>query len=312
MSKVNQVTNADGNVYLVNETQDTSSTSGTVFNQIFNGFQIDNSLDDIFNAAAEKYNLNVNFLKAVAQAESGFDAEAVSYCGAQGIMQLMPSTSEWLGVENPFDPVQNIDGGARLLASLMDSYEGNATLALAAYNAGSGNVEKYGGVPPFEETQRYIEKINEILGGALEKDSKTLEVTGSTDFSRGSNISVPNISVSSEQEPLISYDEYLYVINTYKEYLSEIFSRISQDFNDNSSLKLYNIVKGSSEQENIISEGVSKVVHEDKTIVYDQQALNINMLNDNSVERILKNDAQSLYQAQTSMISPLVVKLLDL
>lgn len=121
-------------------------------------------LEDIFRRASEKYNVPVNLLKAVAKVESGFKANAVSRCGAQGIMQLMPSTAASLGVQNAFDPEQNIMGGAKYLRWMLDRYDGDTELALAAYNAGSGNVAKYGGVPPFKETRSYVAKVMSYAG----------------------------------------------------------------------------------------------------------------------------------------------------
>jgi len=90
-------------------------------------------------------------------------------------MQLMPATAESLGVEDPYDARQNITGGAKMLGYLLADYNGDVTLALAAYNAGSGAVRKYGGVPPYSETENYIRKINDILGGALDNDSTTVD-----------------------------------------------------------------------------------------------------------------------------------------
>ncbi|HHV08904.1 MAG TPA: lytic transglycosylase domain-containing protein [Clostridiales bacterium] len=122
------------------------------------------SLAEIFDAAAEKYNIPSNLLKAIGKAESDFNASAVSRCGAQGVMQLMPATAKELGVSNAFDAEQNIMGGAKYIAGLLEKYEGNTKLALAAYNAGSGNVKKYNGIPPFEETQNYVKKVMNYFG----------------------------------------------------------------------------------------------------------------------------------------------------
>lgn len=109
--------------------------------------------------AAEKYELPLWFLRAVICAESSFDPDALSSCGAIGLMQLMPDTAQWLGVIDPTDPFENIDGGARYLGKLIKYFDGDLVLALAGYNAGSGNVRKYKGIPPFEETENYVKKI---------------------------------------------------------------------------------------------------------------------------------------------------------
>lgn len=154
---VDSVNMLDGNVYLVSQGDNIKPAGATDFDNVINNISSGSeSLDDIFNEVSNEYGVNVNLLKAVAKAESDFDTEAVSYCGAQGIMQLMPTTAESLGVEDPFDARQNITGGAKMLAYLLDDYNGNVTLALAAYNAGSGSVSKYGGVPPYKETLGYI------------------------------------------------------------------------------------------------------------------------------------------------------------
>lgn len=108
---------------------------------------------------AARYNLDTELVLRVIEAESGGNPRAVSPKGAMGLMQLMPETARALGVSDPFDPVQNIEGGVRYLSHLLQRFGGDLRLALAAYNAGPGRVQQYGGVPPFPETQRYLERI---------------------------------------------------------------------------------------------------------------------------------------------------------
>jgi soluble lytic murein transglycosylase-like protein len=117
-------------------------------------------IESCIHNAAQKYNLPANLLRGVIRAESNFQVKAVSHAGAQGLMQLMPGTAKELGVDNPFDIEQNIDGGARYLRKMLDSFGGDIKVALAAYNAGPGAVEKYGGnVPPYQETEQYINRV---------------------------------------------------------------------------------------------------------------------------------------------------------
>ena len=108
---------------------------------------------------ASQYGIDSKLILAVIRNESCFDRSAVSSAGAQGLMQLMPATARWLGVTDSFSPDQNIRGGTKYLSDLVKRYDNNIKMALAAYNAGPGAVAKYGGVPPYAETQKYIEKV---------------------------------------------------------------------------------------------------------------------------------------------------------
>ena len=115
--------------------------------------------DETIIQAARRFDVDAALVSAVIKAESDYNPQVVSNKGAQGLMQLMPATAARFGVTNSFDPVANIYGGTRYLSWLLKTFDGNADLAVAAYNAGEGNVWKYKGVPPFRETRSYIEKI---------------------------------------------------------------------------------------------------------------------------------------------------------
>jgi len=148
-----------GNVGSQNLPGKAAPQTGASFSDIFGSVRKSTDLDAAFEKAAEAYGVPVNLLRAVAKAESGFDPDAVSSAGAQGVMQLMPGTARGLGVSDPFDAEQNIMGGAKYLSQLLRQFNGDTTLAVAAYNAGPGSVTKYGGVPPYAETQNYVQKV---------------------------------------------------------------------------------------------------------------------------------------------------------
>ena len=311
MSTVNNISPIDGSAYLVSTGNSVNATSGTDFDKIYNDIAVDDSLESIFAGAAEEFGINENFLKAVAKAESGFDPDAVSGCGAQGIMQLMPFTSESYGVTDPFDAKQNIYAGAQLLSELLDNYNGNATLALAAYNAGSGSVQKYGGVPPYDETVNYINKINDILGGSLAGDSKTVDGASTTDFSVAQNVIAPDIEIKKS------------TLGTSAE-AGKLIGTISANNDDRLSVGLYNVVTdndsdviknmdvGRKLPDNDMAENSTGYIYSGKELSYDAMTANVNFLNNASYDSVYKNDPQSIYQAQASVISPLVLKLLDL
>lgn len=149
------LTNAANNLKAntVNKPQSIETTYGNIVNPSRN------QIMDIISKACKKYGVDEKLVKAVVRQESGFNPKATSHCGAMGLMQLMPATAKGLGVKDAYNAAQNIDGGVRHLKGLLARYNGNVVLALAAYNAGGGNVDKYGGVPPFKETQNYVKSI---------------------------------------------------------------------------------------------------------------------------------------------------------
>lgn len=142
----------------------------------------------IFDEASRTYGVSKSLLLAVAKQESNFNPNSVSHAGAQGIMQLMPGTAKTLGVKNAFDPYENIMGGAKLLRDNIKSF-GSVPLALAAYNAGPGAVKKYGGVPPYKETQDYVKKIMADLGDSAKRVQSHFSYKGSNISPSGNSLS---------------------------------------------------------------------------------------------------------------------------
>lgn len=144
-----------------------------------NQASVTTNLDSIFKEAAHKYGVSERLLKAIAYTESGFQADVTSSSGAMGIMQLMPSTASAYGVSDPYDAYQNIMGGAAVLKDLLNMFQGNQSLAIAGYNAGCGNVKKYGGIPPFTETQNYVAKVTSLMQTGVSVPANTVTVNPS-------------------------------------------------------------------------------------------------------------------------------------
>lgn len=159
-------------------TQKSNSVEGSSFKEILDSTRAkETSLEEIFKNASQTYGVPIQLLKAVGKVESNFNPNAVSSSGASGIMQLMPATARGLGVTDVFDAEQNINGGAKYLSQLLKRYDGDLSLTLAGYNAGPGNVAKYGGVPNFKETKNYITKVEQ----ALNDDGQDIKLTNYQD-----------------------------------------------------------------------------------------------------------------------------------
>lgn len=192
----------------------------------------DNSLASIFQKAADTYGVSVSLLTAMAKQESNFQADATSKSGAMGIMQLMPATASYLGCNNPYDATDNIMAGAKYISQLLEKYNGDTSLALAAYNAGSGNVDKYGGIPPFKETQDYVAKITANMNEGVTLPDGTA-VAASSSSSNASAVSaltnklletLDSVSLKDILDQLFSYEDYLKFINLFIQNLNGLSS----------------------------------------------------------------------------------------
>lgn len=198
------------------------------------------SLDAIFDKAAKTYGVDVKLLKAIAKQESNFQTDVVSKAGAQGIMQLMPATAKAMGVKNAMNPEENIMGGAKLISQLLKKYNGDIKLALAGYNAGTGNVAKYHGVPPFEETKNYIKKVMNyyengvsapntkvnvqggVTGAAASKDTTTLHsVAVYTDETPKRSQPDASLLADGTDDSIFSYSDYMRFLDIYMKLMTE-------------------------------------------------------------------------------------------
>ena len=159
-----------------------------------------NAFDHIIQQAAQQHGVSEGLIKAVMHTESGFNINARSPVGAQGLMQLMPATARRFNVSNAYDPQENIMAGAKYLAWLLKRFNGNTSLALAGYNAGEGNVAKYGGVPPFRETQDYVRRVtsrfNNLYASGVNASSSNSAITANNN----SNTQSQNAQVIAQSE----------------------------------------------------------------------------------------------------------------
>lgn len=255
----------------------------------------DNSLESIFENAAGTYGVSVNLLTAMAKQESGFQSDATSTSGAMGIMQLMPATATSLGCTDAYDPEQNIMAGAKYISQLLDKYNGDTSLALAAYNAGSGNVDKYGGIPPFEETQNYVAKITAYMNeGVTLPDGFT--TSGTSTDSALTSASFTDLDANTLKDILnqvFSYDDYLKFINIFVSGVSDLIAsydstNLTTDSTDptdtQASATIAVSVTSSNAPEEALTAASSDTYYAYQNINYNNAVLNL--LNQNSSDSL--------------------------
>ncbi len=190
----------DGRYYVVNDGVTNSTGTGkTDFDVVFNETLSDTKLEDIFQRMADKYDIPVNLLKAVAKVESNYNMSSISSTGAVGIMQLMPKTAASLGVTDIYDTEQNIEGGAKYLSGAIRHFNGDVALAVAAYNASYAAVDKYGTVPPFAQTQRYVQKIYNLLS------TGSTATSGVNPYQQGEYTPLDNVSKATPVDTVSTY-----------------------------------------------------------------------------------------------------------
>lgn len=187
----------------VNSSSSVSAASGGVSSEKA-------ALKSIFERASEKYDISYDFLVAVAKAESDFNTKCVSSAGAKGIMQLMPYECKEFKVTDPYDAEQNIMAAAKLLKAHLDKFNGSFTLAAAAYNAGSGAVKKYGGVPPYSETQTYVKRISKFMAEGVKVPDREVKVSGdfaSTGGGGSAGGETKKVNAAAKSDPTVSSSE---------------------------------------------------------------------------------------------------------
>ena len=243
---VNEINNITQAGQTANAKQTSTPVTGGSFENALSASKTSKttSLDAIFNKAAKTYGVDVKLLKAIAKQESNFQTDVVSKAGAQGVMQLMPATAKAMGVKNAMDPEENIMGGAKLISQLLKKYDGDVKLALAGYNAGTGNVAKYHGIPPFEETKNYIKKGMNYYENGVSAPNTKVTVQGAQGGVTGAAASnaaagLHSVPVYTGETPKISEpdaallagsaDDNIFSYNDYMRFLDIFMKHMTQD-----------------------------------------------------------------------------------